>query len=317
MRPDLIRGKPRRSRTAGFVLWLLLLALAQGADADAPAVPRRGFLSQPTDQLGVPGSLAGAEITPEGDLYTGWAEYEPRFGRHLRNWDQPTRTSPDPLLPSLSAKLSEGKVRYTMTVFATAVGGRPVAYVTLTAFNSSERPREARVAMGVAYTRGRQTRGVHGIMTGVYRFERPATGQPPGFYQQPGQPFSPTFQYGTNGRDLLRSGLLLARGPQAPSQSLAQPHADTVTAVHDGRAFRRVLVAHSRASFTWQIPLDPPAAGTHADSQLDAMTLGLARAQLAREWSAQEGTMTRLDLPEAKVTDAYDPRSLRCSSRAS
>jgi hypothetical protein len=283
----------------------LLVVLSQSAGATAASV-RRGFLSQPTDQLGVPGLQAGAEITPEGDLYTGWAEYEPRFGAHLRAWDQPTRALPDPLLPALTADLSEGDVRYTLTVFATAVSGRPVGYLTLTATNTSARPAEADVGMGVAYTRGRQIKGVHGITTGAYRFERPATGQPAGFYEQPGQPFSPSFDYATSGRDLLRSGLLLARGPQAPSRPLPPAHADTPTAIHDGRAFRRELQGHARDSFTWQIPLEPPPAGVSADTQLDAMPLAQARAAMASEWGAQEEPMMRISLPEAKVTSSYD-----------
>jgi hypothetical protein len=282
----------------------LLAVLSQSAGARAATV-RRGFLSQPTDQLGVPGLQAGAEITPEGDLYTGWAEYEPRFGTHLRAWDQPTRTLPDPLLPAFSAVLSEGEVRYTLTLFATAVSGRPVAYLTLTATNTSPRRAEASVAMGVAYTRGRQIKGVHGTTTGAYRFERPATGQPTGFYEQPGQPFTPSFDYTTSGRDLLRSGLLLARGPQAPSHRLP-PQSDTPTATHDGRAFHRELNGHARDSFTWQIPLEPPPAGTSAEAQLDAMPRAQARAALVSEWRAQEKPMMQISLPEAKVTSSYD-----------
>ena len=292
--------------SAFALLTLLVILAAQGADAGAAAPAHRGFLSQPTDQLGVPGSKAGGEITPEGDLYTGWAEYEPRFGTHLRAWDQPTRMLPDPLLPALAAELSDGDVRYTMSVFATTVSGRPVAYLTLTAANTTARPHEADVAMGIAYTRGRQIRGVHGVMTGAYRFERPATGQPTGFYKQLGQPFLPAFRYGTSGRDLLRSGLLLARGPHAQSRPLPPPRADTLTAVHDGRAFRSVLPGHACASFTWQIPLEPSPADASADGQLDAMPLARARVALAREWSAREAAMMRISLPEAKAADSYD-----------
>ena len=133
---------------------------------------------------------AGAEVTPEGDLYTGWAEYELRFGRRLKGWDQPTRTLPDPGVPLLSSALADGPVRYTVTLFAVPVAGRPVAYETVTATNDSGRPQEAKVAMLLAYTRGRQIRGPHGVPTGAFRYERPASGGSPGAYEQPGQPFS-------------------------------------------------------------------------------------------------------------------------------
>ena len=93
---------------------LVLAVIATGvALPSAAASPTTGFLSAPTEQLAVPGMAAGAEVTPEGDLYTGWAEYELRFGRRLTAWDQPTRTLPDPGVPLLSSALADGPVRYT------------------------------------------------------------------------------------------------------------------------------------------------------------------------------------------------------------
>jgi hypothetical protein len=276
------------------------------------AVPITGFLSAPTDQIAVPGMIAGGEVTPEGDLYTGWAEYELRFGRRLRAWNQPTRTLPDPALPLLRSTLSDGPVLYTQTVFAVAVAGRPVAYETVTATNASDRPREAQVAMALAYTRGPQVRGVHGLLTGAYRYERPVSGQPDGYYEQPGQTFSAAFRYSTAGRDLNRSGLLLARGPDAPSRPLGTPRtsagtprASTLTTTHDARLFRALLRAHGRIGFTWQIPLDPPPVGAAADSALDGMPLRRARAELRRMWDAEEAGMMQISVPEAKVTATY------------
>jgi hypothetical protein len=249
--------------------------------------------------------VAGAEITPEGDLYTGWAEYELRFGRRLEAWNQPTRTLPDPGLPMLSSTLSDGPVLYTQTVFAVAVAGRPVVYDTVTAVNDSRRPREARVAMAVAYTRGRPVRGVHGLATGAYRYERPSGGRPDGYYDQPGQPFSPSFRYRIAGRDLDRSGLLLARGPAAPGRRLRIPRADTPTAVHDATLFSALLKAHGRVGFTWRIPLDPPPAGARADRALDGISPAGARAELRRDWDAEEAGMMQIDVPEPKVAAAY------------
>jgi hypothetical protein len=293
---------------ATVVCALALCAAPAGASASTT-----GFLSKPTDQIAVPGMLAGGEVTPEGDLYTGWAEYELSYGRKLAPWNQPTRTLPDPGVPLLSSALSDGPVRYVQTAFAVAVGGRPVAYDTVTTTNTSTRPREARVAMAIAYTRGRQLRGVHGMMTGAYRYERPVNGTP-GFYEQPGQPFSPSFAYTTAGRDLDRSGLLLARGPALPSRPLGAtatgraPGVATVagpTAPHDARVFSAHLKAGGRVSFTWQIPLEPPPASAAADRALDRVPLSAARAELTRMWAAEEASMTKIYVPESKVSDTY------------
>jgi hypothetical protein len=287
-----------------FVL-AALGALALAAIPAAGAAPTTGFLSAPTDQLAVPGMQAGAEVTPEGDLYTGWAEYELRFGRRLTGWDQPTRTLPDPGVPLLSSTLADGPVRYTVALFAVPVAGRPVAYETVTAFNGSRRPREAKVAMVVAYTRGSQIRGPDGAMTGAFRYERPVKAQTVGGYAQPGQLFSDAFRYTVAGRDLDRSGLMLARGPAAPSRPLATPARNTLTAPHDGRVFSVRLAPHRSVSFTWQLPLEPPHAGGGADRALDGVPLGAARARLRLLWTEQEAGMMRIDVPEAKVDATY------------
>ncbi len=282
-------------------------ALTAIAPAGAAATPSTGFLSAPTEQLAVPGIGAGAEVTPEGDLYTGWAEYELRFGRRLIGWDQPTRTLPHPGEPLLSsAPLADGPVRYTVTLFAVPVAGRPVAYETVTAANGSGRRREAKVALVVAYTRGRRIRGPNGARTGAFRYERPVKAQSVGGYEQPGQPFSDAFHYTVAGRDLDRSGLLLARGPAAPSSPLATPARSTLTAPHDGRVFSARLAPHGSVSFTWQIPLQPPPTGAAADRALDGMPLGAARAALRSLWAGQEAGMMRIDVPETKVDATYE-----------
>ncbi|HEY2766872.1 MAG TPA: hypothetical protein VGI76_01370, partial [Solirubrobacteraceae bacterium] len=271
----------------------------------ARAAPSAGFLSKPTDQIAVPGLLAGAEITPEGDLYTGWAEYELRFGRRLTAWCQPTRTLPNPALPLLASTLWDGPVSYTQTIFAIAVAGRPVAYETVTASNHSSAPQAAKVVMALAYTRGRKLRGAHLLPTRAYRYERPASGQRYGFYTQPGQAFSRAFRYTARGRDLVRSRLLLARGPAAVNRPLATPARFSPTAPHDARLFTANLAAYGRASFTWQIPLEPPTNGPGADRALDRISRPRALAALRQTWRAQEAGMMEIDVPEAKVRDAY------------
>ena len=294
----------RCSGIAGVACCIVLALIASGPPALASA-PSTGFLSDPTDQIAVPGMLAGGEITPEGDLYTGWAEYELRYGRQLEPWDQPTRTLPDPSLPLLSSTLSDGSVRYTQTIFAVPIAGRPVAYETLSVDNRSGRPQLAQLAMALAYTRGPQVRGAHGLQTGAYRYERPVKPQSVGYYDQPGQRFSASFRYHTSGRDLDRSGLLLARGPDAVSRPLNLGPADTPTALHDGRLFSVHLKPHAAASFTWQIPLDPPAVGPGADQELSAVDPGAAQAAFEALWKREEAGMMEIAVPERKVSGAY------------
>jgi hypothetical protein len=275
------------------------------ATSDAATPLTAGFLSAPTDQIAVPGMIAGGEITPEGDLYTGWAEYELRFGLRLKAWDQPTRTLPNPAMPLLSSTMSDGAMHYTQTVFAIGVGGQPVAYDTVTATNASDHPSWAQVAMALAYTRGPQLVGAHGMRTGAYRYERPLTGQPPGFYDQPGQRFSSSFSYSLAGRDVIRSGVMLARGPAAPSHPVGTPAGSQLTAPHDGRLFRARVNAYGRVSFTWQIPLNPGAPTASLNNTLDRVPMSRARAALLHTWESEESGMMQISLPEAKATAAY------------
>jgi hypothetical protein len=282
------------------------LTFAAGvAYAATPASTLTGFLSQPTDQVAVPGALASGEITPEGDLYSGFAEYELHFGRHLLTWDQPTRTLPNPSLPLLSSTLFDGGVKYTLTVFAVTVATQVVAYYTVTASNTATVPRVAKLEMSVAYTRGPQVHAIYGGTTSIYRYERPLASTAVGFYDQLGQTFSPLFQYSIVGRDLDRSNLLLARGPTSGVALNATAAAASLTAPYDSQLFTTLLGAHAQRSYTWQIPLDAVAPSAAIDSALDALPLASALTQLRSTWNAQETGMMQLSVSEAKVDATY------------
>ena len=89
-------------------------------------MPETGYLAKPTEQLALPGALPSGELTPEGDVYTGWAEFEPLVGPRLRGWSQPTRILPQPLVPRLVSQLRAGPVTYTEQVLTVPVAGQPV-----------------------------------------------------------------------------------------------------------------------------------------------------------------------------------------------
>ena len=94
-----------------------------------------------------------------------------------------------------------------------------MAYETVTAANGSGEAREARVAMVLTYTRGRPIRGPYGAVTGAFRYERAGERHHPRVpTNSPASGFSSAFDYTVAGHDLDRSGLLLARGPAAPSR---------------------------------------------------------------------------------------------------
>jgi hypothetical protein len=287
-----------------LALGVLVLATVPPAALARPALT--GFLSKPTDQLAVPGMAGTGELTPEGDLYTGFAEYRIRFGSRLRSWDQPTRTLADPAIPSYSGALLNGPVRYTQSDFAVPHAGEPVVYQTVTMSNPSGQTRLAQVEMSVAYTAGSPIKSSDGGLATPFRFQRPALGGPLGAYYQPGQQFSTSFSYTFQGRDLDRSGLLLARGPAASSQAIRDAPLDTPTASHDSRLFVLRLPPHGQASLTWQIPLTPPPAGAPSDRALTRMPVAQAAVALRKLWGTQEAGMMRISVPEPKVSATYE-----------
>lgn len=298
-------GAALKSRALCAATLSTAVTLAAAAPASAAQPTLTGFLSKPTDQVAVPGMAASAELTPEGDLYTGWAEYRLRFGSRLQAWDQPTRTLPDPGVPCYTGTLYDGPVRYTLTVFAIPVGQQPVAYETVTASNLSGHSRQAKVEMGLDYAQGATIASPDGGLTTPYRFQRAAVSGPLGTYYQPGQPFSPNFAYSLDGRDVDRSGLLLARGPAAQSRAVSASPSDEPDAIHAARLFTLRLPAHRQASLTWKIPLEPPPADADSDRALSALSPTAARAQLARLWASQEAGMMGISTPEAKVDATY------------
>ncbi len=300
------RVAARWARVGALSLALLSVCAGVGAPPAHARAPLTGFIATPTEQLALPGALPGGEITPEGDIYTGWAEYQLAYGIPLRGWDQPTRMLADPSLPLYQARLRDRQVVYTQRVFTTAVAGRPVVYLTVTAHNTGARRQTARVALQVEYTRGPQAPGFHGFLTSPSRYERPAADiGPPGFFEQLGEEFSPAWEYAVAGRDIVRDGLLLARGPARPAQTLATPASAAPQAPHVLTVYTQPLGAHGSVALTWQIPLAPPVADARTDRALDGVPLTAARAAMRALWAAQEAGMTRIDVPEPRVDAVY------------
>lgn len=273
----------------------------------AGAAPLTGFLATPTEQLGVPGHIASGEITPEGDIYTGWAEYELFAGPHLHAWRQPTRVAPDPGEPLYLAKLRRGPITYVEHVFTVLVGGRPVVYLTLGAHNLDRRPRTATAALQLEYTRWPQIPTFDGVASSRSRFPRPAP-EPDsggiGRFQQLGEPFDPNWVYAIDGRDVTRNGELLVRGPRASARVLATS-GDALTSPHAKQVFSDRLAANGQMSWTWQIPLDPPRASAAADRTLDSEPVRVAHTDFARFWNRQEAGAMRIELPESRIARVY------------
>ncbi len=294
-------------RIAAVIAMVLFIGAgsAQAATSHQPnsSAPSTGFLSQPTEQLGVPGNVASGEITPEGDIYTGSAEYQLFAGTTLQPWSQPTRITPDPGRPDYSADLRRGSIQYQQQVFTVDVAGQPIVYLTLRATDLSEKAATARVGMQLEFTRGEPIATFDGIDASPYRYPRPV-GQAIGRLDELGEVFDPSWMYSVSGRDITRDGELLVRGPDDPATPLTTT-GNGLTSPHAKQAYSARLAPHRRQTWTWQIPLSPTTDSPTLDQALAAEPLGAALDAFNAFWQAQEARAMSISVPEKAINDIY------------
>ena len=282
-------------RRAAILAVLPFLALPATARSQA------GFLAAPTDQLAVPGIVAGAEITPEGDVYTGAVEIAWRYGPGLAAWDVPTRTRAEGRYPVLSSGAAAGGVRYRLTTLIDAIGGAPVVFVHVDAHNPSSRPRVARWAAEAMWSGGAPEAGGRF----AFRFPRPASSPVPGLYTQPGEPFAPQATYAAGGGAVTRDGRVLyvyGGDPATP----AGPQRASGVADRVGRAtYALRLAPGATRSIDLRIPVTPRAMTPAEIAALRAESFAAHHSVVLARWRAALGAAVAIRLPERAVTDAF------------
>lgn len=290
------------------LLPLIALAALFAAAAPATAGGLPGYLAAPTDQLAVPGALAGAEITPEGDLYTGSVELAYAFGPRLGRWRAPRRHLADGRYPVLDSSATSGGVSYRLTELAADVDGRPVAFLRVDMRNRSRRRATARWAVSASWSDGAPEG--HGRYR--YRFPRPATPAQPGLYDQPGEPFEPRPAMAAGDGAVTRDGRVLyafspappggrmtttvrpaSAGPARPSTALART------------AYGVALAPGHGAAAELRVPLVPQAMSAAQLADLRAGSFAAHRAAVLGSWRSALSGALGLSLPEPAVTDAF------------
>ena len=284
--------------------------------ASGPASARPfSFLSQPTDQLGVPGYVAGTEVTPSGSLYTGWAELEFRFGARLQATDGTNRSLLDGRSPVVRYVMSSGGVRYTVTVLCAAVGHRPVNFVRVVLKNQTRRPAAAAWEAGLVYSGAVGQGG----SPPAFRFNRPAEPRQEGQYAQPGAVFDPGSVWAFTGRAVTRDGGALLLFPAAPRDATrrlilrpgqpgqpGQP-GDPVTEQSEfGRVqYRLRLAPASERELDFTMPVIPVAPQTPDYAAIAHTAFSTALTQALAYWHGLYAQAIGIQVPEAKVDDAF------------
>lgn len=279
-------------------LLLVLSVLHAGA---AGAAAAGGYLAAPTDQLSVPGQVAGAQLTPEGYVYTGSAEYSFRFGAPLRDWDVPTRRRTAGRWPIMVSEARAGGVRYELTTLMDDVQGEPVVFVHVEAVNRSHRAARAAWQTATRWSGGeRRDDG-----TFSFRFPRPATPAVPGLYAQPGEAFDPGARHAVADGAVTRDGRVLyvysGRGRTAPGPSRAAGPGTRLGIVTQTAR----LAPGERAAFDLRMPAVPRAMSTEEIAALRTAPFARRRAAVLGRWRDTLRGAAEVSLPEQAVEDAY------------
>ena len=280
---------------------LVLLPLAvpvSGAHAAA------GFLAAPTDQLAVPGLLAGAEITPEGRVYTGAAEYAFGYGPRLRDWNVPTRERVAGRYPILVATTTAGAVRYTLTTLIDTVGGEPVVFVHVEARNRSSRA--ARWRAGAPRRCGRAGGASRAAAT-------PTASRARRRRRSPASTSSPA----SRSRRALATRPAAARSPataacSTPTRARRRrcapaPARAASAATRFGRSdYRLPLAPGATRTVDVRIPVTPRAMTRSEIAALRTTSFAAHRAAVLAGWRATLAPAVALELPEPAVQDAFE-----------
>jgi hypothetical protein len=267
------------------------------------------FITQPTDQLGVPGYVPGTALTPDGSLYTGWAELAFRFGPRLLPADGTVRDLLGGRYPVIRYYLRAGGVNYTVAVLAAGVGHRPVNFVRVTIVNRGSRPASAAWGAGLRYSGGRlDPRGAY-----TFRFARPAAPAREGLYDQPGAAFSPGSAWAFHGSAVTRDGDALLLFPGAPPgvvrRETLSPGGSGLP-VTEGSVFGEVdyrarLAPGRQVVLDFAMPVVPAAPASAGYRQIAGARFdGELRATLAY-WRRLYARAIQIQVPEPKVADTF------------
>jgi hypothetical protein len=276
------------------------------------------YFSQSTDELGVPGAPSGAEITPEGYLYTGFGELMFFTGPGQTPVKARIRTLEAGHLPVFSYTVSQLGVDYHFTFFAAAVGasGQSLLFARVTMSNPGNTRRAAFLTTAVRYQAEQTTE----TPTGDNRFRRPIADGGTGQFHQPGETFSKEWVYSIQGNAFLRDGRALYLFPRVIEPKLSmtlRSHYNRVSST-DARvldvqpttptmvaAYTVVLAPHESRALDFKMPLLPIKADTAEFQEAVAADFAKEHAATVAMWQQTLDRGMKIEVPETKVSDTF------------
>ncbi len=307
---------------SGLVLAMLIfpVAILRGQMVN-PAIDKKGepfsYPSAPTEEMSLPGAPLGTEITPCGDLYTGYGELDFFIGYPPKPGCQRTRTLTKGYLPIFHYTYQDGTILYVVTTFTCPLmqnepDRRPVNLIRVVASNTGKKRRTSYFSVAFRYTGDvTQSRG-----QGAHRFRRPALASKPGDYSQPGVPFNPDWVYGFSDVYATRAGKIVYEFPSDPEPSLWLTPSQLYTRARKMSILpdTPTLLAQYKLSLSpggsktlvFKMPVDPIGLNdSSAVSKLHEIDFKKAMAETTDSWESVLSRGIQIHLPEKKVENTF------------
>ena len=322
---------------SGILLFSSLLLVGQNApssvnQAALPVIPRMvnpgldksgepfSYASSSTDQISVMHSPSGAEIAPDGSLYTGFGELCFFLGMDREPVAQRIRTLEKGYLPIVSYQVEHDRLRYRFTFFAASLGPEQtgadvVNFVRVTIQNPTAESRNAFLTSAWRY-QGNQTTAFH---TGDNRFRRPVTASRVGDYQQPGEIFRADSAYAVQGNAYLRDRKAIYFFPHADRMFLSPSYRDYYNRIDAAEKAPTVLpttpmaaaefevpiAAGGERTLDFKVPLLPIAAGDAKFQAIDQAQFDERKAQVEQFWDDLLAKGMQIETPEEKTNQVF------------
>lgn len=266
---------------------------------------------RPTDVIGVADSTVGTLITPEGYLFTGWAELVFVVGEPPRPANQRLRRLAEGYLPVVEYDVEDNGILFTFTAFAATLDGNPtsnpVNFVRVRAVNKTERERRSGLEAGIRHIHTADPRTMW-----HYRFRRPAVPDARVPYEKlpydvryymEGEEFNPRWRYRAGGDWLERDGkALLACTPGGTARVEDEITPTTIA----GRVHYEVALRPGESrEFVFKMPTRPVRADSAEFGAIHAANYDAVYRRTAVEWRALLNSGLAIALGEKKVEDTF------------
>jgi hypothetical protein len=303
---------------------LCFIPLRGAAQMIDPAIDRPDepfcYFSQPTDVLGVMDGREGTLVTPEGYLYTGYGELMFFTGNPPVPVRHRVKTLERGYLPIIHSTWEEQELRYSLTAFAATLDGDPESplmnFIRVTVRNPTRRQRTAFFGAGHRYQNDANTDWGFGDN----RFARPEQGAFPGAREQAGVAFNPAWTYALSQGAFLRDGKTVYLYPEDPvpekritlrtgdntpflpgPQSMEIPPTTPVGIV----LYSLPLAPGRETTLDFAFPYAPLDSGSTDLAALRRARFDVYHRRTVEFWEGIFASSIDIDLPEAKVTEAF------------